>query len=85
MARWRKRRRESSAMLFILVQTQAGPPAFALLTRATPGKPATLYEPAWRQLHHHAILRYIGSGRGSPTRKGAPEVMLTAPSVLVTA
>jgi hypothetical protein len=28
-ARWRKRRRESSASLFILVQIQAGPPAFA--------------------------------------------------------
>ena len=37
-ARWRKRRRGSSALLFILVQIQAGPPTFAV-AQLRPGKP----------------------------------------------
>jgi len=40
-ARWRKRRRESSASLYILVQIQAGPPAFAA-SQLRLGKPAPI-------------------------------------------
>src|SRR6266705_6976661 len=46
-ARWRKRRRGSSASLFILVQIQAGPPAFAA-PQLRPGKPAPTKVFGWQ-------------------------------------